>query len=249
MKKFLIAASVIFAAASTASAADLAPNVYTKALAPASAYDWSGFYVGGDAGWQGSNIGLSSPDDPLVFSSTYAPHHNSFALGTHFGYQRQWGQLVLGVESDYTAGFGKSAQLATFSLPIFIPGGTGSANAKLNDIWTVGGRAGWALNNWMLYATGGYASGSFAFHAEDSDSTEDAAARLSGYYIGGGVEWAPWHNDWLLGVEYRHYDFGAKSVLSSTTGSADPEFVTFKPTTDTVMARVSYRFGASVFGP
>jgi outer membrane immunogenic protein len=98
VKKFVVAAAVAaFGFAGSASAADM--PVKAAPLAPAPAYDWSGIYIGGDAGWQSSSIGLSSPTGPL----TYSPRHNSFAVGAFVGVQKQFGQFVLGVEGGYLA--------------------------------------------------------------------------------------------------------------------------------------------------
>src|ERR1700737_1087974 len=55
MKKTLIAASLIAASTATASAADLAARPYTKAPPMVAAiYDWSGFYIGANAGYGSS---------------------------------------------------------------------------------------------------------------------------------------------------------------------------------------------------
>ena len=242
MKKLLVASI----AAALCGAPVLAADIPTKAPAPAyvgkgpvAAFDWSGFYIGGDAGWQGSRIGLSSSSSgPL----TYDPHHDSFALGAHVGAQRQWGQLVLGVEGGYVAGFGKASLGTTPSISIFAPGGIGTGDARLKDIWSVGGRAGWAMGNWMAYVTGGYANGSFRFNASDNNSdTETAKVRPDGRYIGGGIEWALMNNV-IFGVEYRHYGFNAKTGTGVRTDVPAPEPVRFDPKTDTVVARLSYKF-------
>jgi outer membrane immunogenic protein len=238
-----IALSLAFTAA--ASAADLArpapvgqAPVYTKA--PILPYNWSGFYFGGEAGWQSSSIGLSSPGDPL----TYDPRHSSFAGGGFLGYQHQFGAFVLGVEGGYVAATGNESLGATPAISIFVPGLTGTAQAKLKDIWTAGARAGWAVNNWMPYVTGGYASGRFEFDAQDVGApiTEQANSTNSGAYFGAGIDWAPMMNGLIVGVEYRHYDFSTSTVTGvNTAGGSEP--VKFAPTSDTVMGRVSYKFG------
>jgi outer membrane immunogenic protein len=244
MKKTVIAAIVLGTTAASAFAADMGGRApYTKAPI-AQVYDWSGFYVGGDVGGQWSNIGISSPD-PLA-TLGYNARHDSFAAGGHAGYQHQWGQFVLGIEGAYTAAFGQPDRLATPAIRIFFPGGTGTASAKLRDIWSVGGRVGWAPNNWLVYATGGYASGSFAFDAASGTTTplvEHASARPDGFYIGGGVEYAVAQN-WIVGLEYRHYEFNAKAVTGVISGSFGTavEPVKFEPKTDVVMGRLSYRF-------
>ncbi len=235
MKKFVVAAAVAaFGFVGYASAADMPMKAVYPAPVPV--FDWSGFYIGGAAGWQSSNIDLSNPTGSL----TYSPNHDSFALGAFAGYQHQIGQFVLGVEGGYMSGFDDVSLGTTPSISIFFPGGTGTAQAKLKDIWSVGGRVGWAMGRWMPYLTGGYASGRFEFNARDSSTTEQASATNGGGYIGGGVDWAVWNN-WILGLEYRHYGFSAKTVASSySTGGG--ENVRFGPRTDTVQARLSYKF-------
>jgi opacity protein-like surface antigen len=94
----------------------------------------------------------------------------------------------------------------------------------------------------MPYLTGGYGNGSFQFNAQNVPGTltEEARARTGGLYIGGGVDWALSRN-WIIGVEYRHYDFGSK-IDASSQSNASSELVKFDPTTDTVQARLSYKF-------
>jgi outer membrane immunogenic protein len=239
------AVAALLAAAAPALAADMAIKAAAPAAAvpvPAAAYDWSGFYIGGDAGWQGSGIGLS---DPITFGGgqlNYKPHHDSLALGAFVGAQHQFGQLVLGVEGGYMSAFGNDT-FGTPILSIFFPGGTGSAQVKLKDIWSVGGRAGWAVDQWMPYLTGGYANGAFQFNAQNLPPfpamTEQARANTVGGYIGGGVDRALMKN-WIIGVEYRHYAFGAKTVTGVATTFT--ETVRFAPSTDTLLARLSYKF-------
>jgi outer membrane immunogenic protein len=228
----IAAASLLFVAGGALADGSIKDRRYERP------FSWTGFYAGGSAGWQGSDIGLSSPGNPL----TYEPRHSSFALGGFLGAQRQFGQVVVGIEGGYLKAFEEESLGATPSITIFSPGGTGTAQAKLRDIWSVGGRLGWAMGQWMPYLTGGYGNGSFQFNAQTVPGTltEEARARTGGLYIGGGVDWALSRN-WIIGVEYRHYDFGSK-IDASSQSNASSELVKFDPTTDTVQARLSYKF-------
>lgn len=246
MQRIVFAAAALAVSSTFAFAADMPVKA---PLAVPMLYNWSGFYVGGDAGWQGSTIGLSSPDPGN--NLTYSPHHNSFALGGFAGYQHQFGQIVLGVEGGYTAGFGNVSLGATPSISIFASGGTGTGQAKLRDIWTVGGRAGWAMGargEWLPYLTGGYAAGSFEFDAQETAGrTETAKSSLNGGYIGLGVDWAPINvaflgQNLILGLEYRHYAFSAKTVTGQISTGAT-ENVRFDPKTDAIVGRISFKFG------
>jgi outer membrane immunogenic protein len=236
LKKILLATA---AAATLLSVPAFAADMAVKApmMTPAPAFDWSGFYIGGDAGWQGSRIGLSSPAPGA--SLTYAATHDSFIGGGFAGAQKQFGQFVLGIEGGYLAATGNQSLGSTPTTSIFFPGGTGTGQVKLKDIWSVGGRLGLGMGMWMPYLTGGYSSGAFEFDAQDALS-ERASSRNGGGYIGVGVDYALTHN-WILGAEYRHYALDSKTVTAvRTDGFTEP--VTIAPRTDTVVARLSYKF-------
>jgi outer membrane immunogenic protein len=228
-----------------AAGADLA----VKASPPVPIIDWSGFYVGGEIGGQSSKIDLSNPTLGTVGSR---PDHDSFALGAFVGAQRQFGSFVVGVESGYLAGFFSANVGPTTALSIFFNhNGTGTAYAKMQDIWSGGARLGWAGGNLMMYVTGGYATGSFAFNAENlppsPPAAEHASARPDGGYIGVGLDWAA-NSNWIIGAEFRHYEFGAK-IVTATVSQSNPftETVRIAPSTDTAVVRVSYKFGWPIY--
>jgi outer membrane immunogenic protein len=237
-KLFLTTAAIVTLMADNSFGADLRAPAYKAPTALPSISDWSGFYIGVFGGWQNSSIGLSSPDvdESLVF----APSHTSGAVGGFVGVQRQFGQIVLGVEGGYLRAFGQAGFATPSCCSFFESGGDGTGQAKLRDIWSVGGRIGWAAGNWMPYLTGGFANGSFQFDAQDGSDTERARAKTSGGYFGGGIDWAVTSN-WIVGVEYRHYAFNAKTVTGVISDS-DPESVRFAPSTDTIVGRLSYKF-------
>jgi outer membrane immunogenic protein len=245
MQKLLLA---IIAVGALCGAPAFAADMPLKAPPPAPmpVFDWSGFYIGGELGWQGSRIGLSSPS-PFA-TLTYGPTHDSFAGGGFIGAQRQFGQFVLGIEGDYLAATGSGSLGATPSLSIFAPGGTGTAQARLRDLWSIGARAGMAMGMWMPYVTGGYANGAFEFDAQDVPPTipgsEQAKSNNGGGYAGVGVDYAVTRN-WIVGAEYRHYFFDSKTATGTATfpgfgGFTEP--VSISPRTDTVMVRASYKF-------
>jgi outer membrane immunogenic protein len=250
MKKILLTGAAVLALQSvSAHAADMAAKA-PPMLAPVAAFDWSGFYIGGDVGWQGSRIGLSSPGNgPL----TYEAFHQSVAAGGFLGAQRQFGQFVLGVEGGYWSAFNQTSLGATPAVSIFSTGGTGTAQAKLRNVWSVGARVGWAIGYWMPYLTSGYANGSFEFDAQDvapsTPGSEQVRTNADAGYIGGGIDWAATNNI-IVGVEYRHYGFNAKTPTATATFSGAPGFtepVSFAPSTETVVARLSYKFDWSLF--
>jgi opacity protein-like surface antigen len=266
----LAAGSVIAATAALGGASVALADGYS---APRVAYerpaDWSGVYFGVGSGYEWSTVdvshvqGLGWTAGGIGISST----HDTGFVSAHLGVQHQFGAIVVGVEGGWMStlrGDDGSKEFCdsipgVLANPIVAPGKF--CSGSLNDILTLGARAGYAMGRWMPYVTGGYANASVDFENRIPGAVpgasilqEQASARLNGWYIGGGLEWAI-SPGWTAGVEYRHYDFGSRDVTansactSAVTGcpfaaiGLPVERVQFGDTTDTVSARVSWRWG------
>ncbi|QWG20945.1 porin family protein [Bradyrhizobium sediminis] len=174
------------AAIPAASAADLAPR-YTKAPpVMVEVWNWTGFYIGGNAGysWGRSNSDVSYfntatglPIVPPAGSITSAAFDmNGGIAGGQAGYNWQTGSWVWGVEADiqWSGEKGSSrflcaplAQLGGACLPgltALIPGVTGTSLAldqSLEWFGTARLRGGFLVSpRVLLYGTGGLAYGS-----------------------------------------------------------------------------------------
>ena len=134
MKKLLVAAAALATVmlSGQAQAADIGYRQYAPPPAPVPR--WTGPYFG-------ANVGYAWGD---VTNSGTSP--SGVAGGLQAGYSWQSGPLVFGVEGDLQA----SGADDTF------------ASWKFSNPWfgTARGRIGYALNNILLYATGGLAFGS-----------------------------------------------------------------------------------------
>jgi len=76
VKKLVAALFTVAISAATASAADMAPRTYTKAPAVvAPVYNWTGFYVGLNAGgaWSDSNPTTTTVFSPVGYFATTSP--------------------------------------------------------------------------------------------------------------------------------------------------------------------------------
>jgi outer membrane immunogenic protein len=198
-------------------------------------YNWSGLYFGVHSGWQWSSIDVGFP----AFGTAFAVDHDSPVVGGHIGIQHQFGQIVLGVEGNLTSSYQNNPGSDR------CPAAGFTCSARFEDVLTVGPRIGWAAGKWMPYITGGYANARFNGWGRVTAtglSVEEAGSRLSGWYIGGGVEMAMSHG-WSVGLEYRHYDFGDRTEPGHTPAGAFVEPWRFDATTDTITARVSWRLG------
>src|SRR5271170_1429463 len=103
MKNLFSAALILAATSMSANAADMsmpAPAVPYKAVPmPQSAYSWTGFYLGGNAGGGIANSEHLDPDD---FSGANTKFQEPFGtVGIGGGYNYQFGHTVLGIEGDF----------------------------------------------------------------------------------------------------------------------------------------------------
>jgi len=244
MKKFFVAAAIAALTATTASAADIAARPYTKAPVPvvAPVYNWTGIYVGADIGgaWTNWNGAFDLPPP-----ATFGGKRTDAIAGGFIGAQYQWQWLVLGVEGR-AAGLLSNSFSGSLCNPVGACAGGFTQVGRFDDVlWTVGGRVGVAINNWMPYFTGGYAQTKFEQQFLNAAGTviESSKHNVSGYYVGGGLDWAVYQN-WILGVEYRHYDFDRYSIVPTTPGGAPvaADQVNLKSKMDSVTARLSYKF-------
>jgi len=249
MKKFLagiIGATAAFAA--PALAADI-PARRTVVAAPAQvmAYNWGGIYTASTlgGGWHDIN-GTTAAG--LVDNT----HGSRGWTGSHIGIQGQWGAWVLGVELGYTTPLSRKFDTSNGGTADCTVVGAGfSCNSRINSIWTLGGKAGYAFGNWMVYGAGGYANG----RIEENTTlggviTSGSKASHNGWYAGGGIDWYVtriWYSDLILGVEYRHIELENKTHADL----AGPAFnKTLNADVDLVMAKATFKWvGAGPLTP
>src|SRR5581483_7790476 len=133
-----------------AAAADLSRG-YSRApgYAPSPAYDWSGFYLGGNLGYAWSSASAGATVGGLSLDATQDLY--GAAGGVQGGYNWQSGIGLLGVEADFQL----TSQEANFTYAA--PGVTASGFNRLPWFATLRGRAGVAIDQWLVYGTGGLA--------------------------------------------------------------------------------------------
>lgn len=220
------------------SAAALSCSVAMPAQAapPTPIYNWTGFYVGLNAGYAWGNsdptlIVNSNPPPPPIGSlgtiaATPSLHPRGFIGGGQAGYNWQSGQWVLGGEVDFS---GISAKADATLSPFFTGKGgqnTGTMSSQYDWLFTARLRGGFLVApNWLLYATGGLA----VTHVNDTFTctgrcgtsfvgiiTSSESTTLAGGTIGGGIE-AMLGQNWSARVEYLHANF--KDTTPATTST------------------------------
>lgn len=205
------------------------------AASPASAqrYDWGGWYLGAHGGWAQTNFDWTYPNGnkPNLDDASGA------LWGLQGGFQHQWGNIVLGAEGGFSGLTNDQASGAC-------PNAAFTCSARLSNIYTAGVRIGWAFNEWLLFANGGYANGRVITRTQNNATTatfDTSAETHSGYYIGGGLEYA-FAKNWIFGIEYQRVQLDdvlhrAVPVAATENRLIDVDGI------DVIRARLSFKFG------
>jgi len=109
----------------------------------------------------------------------------------------------------------------------------------------VRGRLGWAANNWLFYGSGGLAYGDVHSTINFTDNALAIAGShdetRTGWAAGGGVNYA-WTPNWIIGVDYLHYDLGHTKVTAFDPVSGGSLTASQKVEGDIVRGVINYKF-------
>jgi len=155
MKKFIIGAAFAAVSSTSAFAADLPVQAYKSAPVVAQVYNWTGLYVGVNGGY-----GWGSQDPLTLVSNRF--DRTSFnisggMLGGTMGAQIQQGYVVIGLEGDLDWANIKGNGISNPAIAGIGQGIALDIASKVSAIGTARARVGVALNNSLLYVTGGAA--------------------------------------------------------------------------------------------
>lgn len=201
-----------------------------SAQAQDAGYNWSGFYVGAQAGYGWSRTEFGG----TVFVDEDSDRQEGFVGGIYAGRDWQSDRWVFGAlaDLDYIAVDEQSF--------------TGKDESYTYDIdWmaTARVRAGFLPTERLLvYGTGGLAFANIktggTFEGDASRSYDDSEIEIGGV-IGAGVEFAI-TNNFSIKTEYLHYDFNSTRPVDIGV----PGDTTFDPSVDTVKVGLTFRFGS-----
>lgn len=235
MNKLLLGSllGLALAASGQARAADL----YSKAppVAPA-AIDWSGFYVGGHAGFAASDIPFTFTDD-VGNSENLRFTPNSYIGGAQVGVQWQYDQWVLGLEGTWS-----SLHMAETVNSTVTPGEFHSIN--INEIATATFRFGATWYRALFYAKAGYATANLAFQSVDPATglSTNSTKWRNGWTVGAGVDYMVLENV-VVGAEFDYYNFNFDNTNGLYSDGATPFSITgSNGNVYAIMARASYLF-------
>jgi outer membrane immunogenic protein len=222
LRSCLIALFATAAFGPLASAADLptkAPTLY-----PAPAWNWTGFYLGANAGYGvGSNQTSQSvnvPGSSLLFTQdSMSP--NGFVGGGQIGYNWQMTpNWLLGVEVDFQ---GTGQKDSSCSLECAVAPLTASQNMP----WfgTARARLGYVKGDYLWYVTGGGAwakiNSDYSLSGFGTASTASFSETKGGIAVGAGVE-THLAGNWTAKLEYLYMDLGTVTNTYPTTIALAP---------------------------
>lgn len=246
--KRVAAAAVMFGALFAVPA--IAADMPVKAASPAAVvYSWTGFYIGGHAGYAWGNTTATDivASNGACWASCgrrWRTEHDGFVGGGQVGYNWQVGQAVLGVEADFGTLGGRHSGI----YPLIT---TTTVDTRGGFYSTARGRVGGLVwdSRLLMYGTAGWIGANLRSNINQNTgvliNTSNTGFR-SGYTVGGGAEYA-FTPAWSFKGEVLFYAFPDKQVGGVCCGGGVIQF--FKIKEEGVMARVglNYRIGAPLF--
>ena len=208
-------------------------------------YDWSGAYIGFNAGgvWTQINQHYQAPGaagfgqlaglGPVGpgLAGDFSTNNNEGIAGFHAGAQWQWGAWVLGAEAALSGCWNECRTTTGLLFPGFAA--NTAAEHKMTNLFTAGGKIGYAWDRFMIFGTGGWASANLKNGycstvtgvCGPTVSGQDGASRNDGWYAGGGFDYMVHKGalvDVLLGLEYQHFDVSSEQAYCANPGCNIP---------------------------
>ncbi|MEM9277325.1 MAG: outer membrane beta-barrel protein [Pseudomonadota bacterium] len=232
MKKFLVTSAITLMSITSAIADDAEINT--------SGTDWSGYYLGVQAGYVDidSDNSLSVPGNAIIAAAIATANAvgstdvdpNGFTIGLYGGVNRQRGNIVYGIEGDVNYADVDDTGIA--NTPMGLTAGRTTDSFEMDFFGTLRGRLGMARDNVLWFATGGLAFANVDFNRNLDWAFIDGCPAVGGglqrchsggaefdigYTLGGGFEVEP-DNGYRFKFEYLYTDLGDESFQTINAG-------------------------------
>jgi outer membrane immunogenic protein len=187
---FLATAAALVIATSTAGAADLGVPYRAAPVQDCPAAQWAGFHVGGNVGGVIYTANRTDQDGMLGGIASYVQKKSGWLAGGQVGYNWASCHTVFGVEAD---GQWASPRATTQLVPN-TPGVNVNISSRFDGLVTGRLRTGIALDNLLIYLTGGIAG----VHTQTTWTSVGLPAALPG--VLGVADFTEWRAAWVTGL-------------------------------------------------
>jgi len=224
MKRLALAFSISVGTTAAVLAADLPipPPTYMPVN---TLYNWTGLYIGGNAGVAQEGGSFSDP----LGNTLGLVSNGLFLVGGQVGLNYQfWGGVVIGMEADFDwlpKDNGTSGSTALLINPSGVAtGSTGSVAVSNQSLTLVTGRLGYAWDRVLLYGKGG---GAWVGLSNPTFIVDGAPVGISAsnsnwaWTAGAGLEWAFWGN-WSARLEYDYVGLNGQTFALATSAGGLP---------------------------
>jgi len=267
MRTLLIAGIAAALSAVSGHAADLPAGPYTKAAPVATAYNWTGFYLGGFVGGAFADRSALSTEPTFIggFPYNFATLSNSYNLSNSvvaggtigWNYQPAGTNWLIGLEGE--AGYIHVARtvqdINAVNIGLAYPDSLDTT--RIGDWYgVIAGRLGWAVDRVLFYGKGGVAFVQKSYSFADNcvvGACGPGIANLARnetqvtWAAGGGVEYAFTPN-WSVKGEYLYLATRESYTVNGTAitiATAPVSNVHADPGVHTVKVGFNYRFGGT----
>lgn len=247
-------ATLAVAAAALLAAPAMAADLPVRAPAPApvfaAPFSWNGFYAGLHAGygWTIDDVvGIrSTPPAAGVFEGDIGSvNTKGFVGGAQIGYNLQYGNIVYGIEGDFSFTGRSSRTRNAVALPISL---FDTVRSKEDWFGSVRGRLGFAADRFLVYATGGVGFTNIKYNITGFAPvlggvpvvTGNSNSTRAGWVGGAGVEYA-FTNNLTARLEGLYYDVRKRRINSNVVAG---QSVSTVETQSHALARIgiNYKF-------
>lgn len=241
----LIALPLISLAFATAAQAG---EAHPPTLDAGTATDWTGVYLGVHGGYGRGDTNWTFPFDEYyntVPGQGFSTDPDGAMFGGHLTLDYQLGRFVVGVEGSFSGA--TIEQDRTGPVAVVYP--NDQYQTRIDNLAIVAGRLGYAFDNWLFYAKGGYATAQVSLHALSGPPGGGVSAftqaHHDGWTAGAGVAYmiAP---GVVFGLEYDFVELDAERHSTRTVDLAPTEPIRVD-TNDienyAILARLSLRIG------
>lgn len=224
MKQLLLALAATCLGGSALAADMPAAAAIDEAIVEAS--DWSGFFIGAQAGysWRDLDMDWTIGAGP---GATYSDESDDFVGGLYYGRNWQFGQWVLGIDSSISYIGVEETNNQMFDVDV-----------EANFLGLSRAKVGYAFDNFMIFAAGGLATTIFEAHVTGGAVDENEDSFAFGWTVGAGVE-TKLAEHWSARVEYIYAQIEDDLTVET---AFDPHDIDLELKSHIVRAGVAYHF-------